>query len=184
MKRVLTDRFWQAGISAESKDEFYARLGNTRATFDGFASTVRGTIRQIREAGYAILYATSRLGDQFYSLADLPGPLADALFTNSHALSAHHYGVLLGTVGLLIDRCPAKLRAQFLPPLLILFFERTRYKLLSEWTAVIERTTNSEAQEDLTEEMKAESILRQVTYSSLSIACSLIYRKRAFLLMR
>ncbi|KAK5201063.1 karyopherin, partial [Cryomyces antarcticus] len=85
MERVLTDRFWQAGISNESRDEFYARVSGSRSSMEGFASTVRGTARQVREQGYQILYGMTKLREQFYGYKELPEPLAQALFSNAHA---------------------------------------------------------------------------------------------------
>ena len=63
IRRVLTDRFWQAGISTESRDDFFARVSGSKSTYEGFASTLRGTLRQIRESSYYILYSLTRFRD-------------------------------------------------------------------------------------------------------------------------
>ena len=178
MKRVLTDRFWQAGISAESKDEFYARVGGTRATFDGFASTVRGILRQIREAGYFILYGMSRLHDRFYGISDLPEPLADALYGNAHVLSTHHFGVLLSMSTPLIQMCPQQLRGHFLPPVLSLYLDRINKKISLEWDKINKRLSDTSSEGDLDDEMKSESILRQVTYAAISSVLDIIDPQR------
>ena len=180
MKRVLTDRFWQAGISAESKDEFYARVGGTRATFDGFASTVRGILRQIREAGYFILYGMSRLQDRFYGIPDLSNPLAHALYGNAHVLSTHHFGVLLSMSTPLIQMCPQHLRDQFLPPVLALYFDRINKKISLEWDAINTRLSDTSTEGDLDDEMKSESILRQVTYAAISSVLAVIDPQRKY----
>ncbi|PHH68125.1 hypothetical protein CDD82_824 [Ophiocordyceps australis] len=39
--QVLRDRFWQAGISDGSKDDFYARVIDQKNTLEGLASTIR-----------------------------------------------------------------------------------------------------------------------------------------------
>ena len=178
VKRVLTDRFWQAGISAESKDEFYARVGGTRANFDGFASTVRGILRQIREAGYFILYCMSRLQDEFYGIPDLPEPLAHALYGNAHVLSTHHFGVLLSMSTPLIQMCPQHLRSYFLPPVLSAYFDRINKKISLEWDAVNQRVSEIAPDGDLDDEMKSESILRQVTYAAISSVLAIIDPQR------
>ena len=72
--RVLTDRFWQAGISEGSKDDFYARVLEKKGTLEGLASTIRGSVRFVRETCYAIIYCMSRLDTQFYGFNELPGP--------------------------------------------------------------------------------------------------------------
>ena len=181
VKRILTDRFWQAGISAESKDEFYARVGGSRATFDGFASTVRGILRQTREAGYFILYGMSRLQDEFYGISDLPEPLAHALYGKAHVLSTHHFGVLLSMSTPLIQMCPQHLRSHFLPPILSTYFDRINKKVSLEWDAVNKRVSETSPDGDLDDEMKSESILRQVTYAAISSVLAIIDPQRKML---
>ncbi|KAJ8611221.1 hypothetical protein MRB53_038065 [Persea americana] len=65
IRRTLQDRFWQSGISSESKDEFYARISGTKTSYEGFASTVRGTMRFVREQSYHILYLMTKFEEQF-----------------------------------------------------------------------------------------------------------------------
>ena len=165
--RVLTDRFWQAGISEGSKDDFYARVTNKKGTLEGLASSIRGAVRFVRETCYAIIYCMSRLDVQFYGFSELPGPLAHALFADSYSLSAHQVINLLNLVRYLVDHCPVELRAHFLPPILAACFQQMDAKITSEWDK-LERQQGVQAESDaLTEEMKAESILRQLTYTAV-----------------
>ncbi len=122
MARVLTDRFWQAGISEGSKDDFYTRVLEKKGTLEGLASTIRGSVRFVREFCYSIIYCMSRLDLQFYGFGELPGPLAHALFADSFCLSAHQVINLLNLVRYLVDHCPVKLRDHFLPPILAACF--------------------------------------------------------------
>src|SRR5688572_3815088 len=115
--QILTDRFWQAGISTGSKEEFYARIATSRATLEGFSSTVRGKIRSARESCYSILYCMSRLGDCFYGFHELSAPLSQALFSNATFLSSHQFSVLLSVSRCLVDDCPVTSRGHFLPPM-------------------------------------------------------------------
>ncbi|KAH8887112.1 hypothetical protein GQ53DRAFT_333612 [Thozetella sp. PMI_491] len=165
--RVLTDRFWQAGISEGSKDDFYARVMDKKNTVEGLASTIRGSIRFVRETCYTIIYCMSRLDKQFYGFLELPGPLASALFGDSFCLSAHQLINLLNLVRYLVDNCPVKLRGHFLPPLLATCFQQMDAKISAEWTSLAQRGGMSAAGDDLTEEMKAESILRHLTYTAV-----------------
>jgi exportin-5 len=174
VRRVMTDRFWQAGISTESRDDFFARVSGSKSTYEGFASTVRGTVRQIRENSYYILYSLTRFRDFFYGIADLPGPLSQALFGNASALSAHHLSVLLSVSSHLIENCPAALRPHFLPPMIEGLFRELDRKISSEWEAVNRQVIGAEENGNLTDEMKTESILRQLTYSSVSLVAVLL----------
>ncbi|KAF2728249.1 ARM repeat-containing protein [Polyplosphaeria fusca] len=172
--RVLTDRFWQAGISTESRDDFFSRVNGSKSTFEGFASSVRGTVRQIRESSYYIIYSLTRFRDFFYGISDLPGPLSQALFRHAHALSAHHLSVLLSVSTHLIEGCPANLRPGFLPQIIDGLFREMGQKISAEWDLVTRQVEESGANDDLTDEMKTESILRQLTFSSVSLVAVML----------
>ncbi|KAI6625150.1 hypothetical protein MCOR07_003075 [Pyricularia oryzae] len=165
--RVLADRFWQAGISEGSKDEFYARVVDKKGTLEGLASTVRGAVRVVRDTCYAILFCMSRLDLQFYGFDELPGPLSLALFADSVCLSSHQIINLLNLVRYLVDHCPVQLREHFLPPLLAACFQQIDNKINTEWEKLGFQSEVQAAGEALTEEMKNESILRQLTYTAV-----------------
>ncbi|KAG5950118.1 hypothetical protein E4U53_005464 [Claviceps sorghi] len=166
--RVLSDRFWQAGISDGSKDEFYARVVDKKNTIEGLASTIRGSVRFVRETAYAIIYCMSRLDMQFYGFRGLSGPLSAALFSNSIWLSTHQQTNLLNLVRYLVDDCPVDYRAQFLPQILAACFRQMDAKIHSEWEMMDrQQTSAANGEAGLKEEMKAESILRQVSHTAV-----------------
>lgn len=164
--RVLSDRFWQAGISEGSKDDFYARVVDKKGTLEGLGSTIRGSLRFVRETCYAIIYCLSRMDVKFYGFEDLPQPLARALLGDSTYLSTHQQVNILNLVRYLVDDCPVEQREHFLPPLLSTAFQQMDRKINAEWETVMSQQTVSAEADALTEEMKAESILRQVTYTA------------------
>ncbi len=172
--RLLSDRFWQAGISEGSKDDFYARVLGKKNTLEGLASTIRGTVRFVRETCYAIIYCMTRLDMQFYGFLELPGPLANALFADSVYLSSHQVINLLTLVRFLVDNCPVELRNHFVPPILATCFEQMDNKISSEWEKLGQREAVQAAADELTEEMKAESILRQLTYSAVLMVADVL----------
>ena len=173
VERILTDRFWQAGISLGSREEFYAKITTSRSTLEGFASSVRGKIRAVRESCYSMLFSMSRLQGHFYGFTELPEPLAEALFKDSMHLSSHQFSVLLNISRCLIDDCPVQFRDIFLPPLIASLFTNVDRKITAEWD-FIERRKAGLSDGDLTDEMKLESILRQLTYSAVIMVASLL----------
>jgi len=177
VERILTDRFWQAGISIGSRDEFYARITSSKSTLEGFASSVRGKVRAVREACYSMLFSMSRMREHFYGFAELPAPLAEALFVDSAHLSSHQFSVLLNISRCLIDDCPVRFRAQFLPPMLSTLFTNIDRKITTEWN-IIEERRDGISDGDLTTEMKSESVLRQLTYSAVIMVASLFDPQR------
>ncbi|KAH9222210.1 armadillo-type protein [Leptodontidium sp. 2 PMI_412] len=174
VSRILTDRFWQAGISVGSKDDFYARVSGTRSTMEGFASSIRGTVRTIREACYSILWCMSRLDVDFYGFNELPGPLAHALFADADCLSTHQLIALLNVVRLLTDDCPVELRSHFIPPILATCFAQIDAKCSSEWEKLAQKQAAATDGDNLTDEMKSESILRQLTHSAVMMAAGVL----------
>lgn len=167
--RILTDRFWQAGISTGSKDDFYARVTDTKTTMEGFASSIRGTVRLVRETCYSILFSMARLDIHFFGFSELPGPLAHALFADAHSLSCHQLNNLLNLVRYLVYDCPVEVRSHFLPPLLASCFTQIDVKISSEWERLELKQEASTEEDNLTEEMKDQSILRQLTHSAVSL---------------
>ncbi|GAP89848.1 putative nuclear import and export protein [Rosellinia necatrix] len=172
--RILTDRFWQSGISEGSKDDFYARVLEKKHTLEGLASTIRGSIRYVRESCYAIIYCMSRLDTQFYGFSELPGPLARAALAEASSLSAHQLINLLNLVRFLVDNCPVPLRDHFLPPILETCFRQMDTRVHNEWTQLGQQQVIKSAGDDLTEEMKNESILRQLTYTSVMLVADFL----------
>lgn len=175
--RILTDRFWQAGISSGSRDDFYAKITTSKATLEGFASSVRGKIRAVRESCYSMLFSMSRLRQYFYGFEELPGPLSEALFQDSTHLSSHQFSILLNIARCLIDDCPVQFRSHFLPPMISSLFKQIDKKITEEWDNIERRKAGLESG-DLTEEMKDESILRQLTYSAVVMVASLLDPQR------
>ena len=146
---------------------------------EGLASSIRGAVRMVRESCYSILWCMSRLDVHFYGLEELPGPLSTALFNDAHALSSHQMSILLNMTRYIIDDCPVPYRKHFLTPLLASLFSQVDAKVSGEWDCLLEKgqvTQGGDAQ--LAEEMKEESILRQLTYTAVLIVAGLLDPQR------
>jgi exportin-5 len=178
IKRTLQDRFWQSGISNESRDEFYARISGSKNSYEGFASNVRGTIRNVREQGYHILYLSTRFEEQFYGLTDLAEPLAQALFDDAEHLATNHLNALINLTTGLVQRCPPHYRASFLPPVLTRLFVKLDTKISNEWATISQVSQQTAEDDNLSEEMRKESVLRQLTYSTVSFVAFLFEHEK------
>ena len=107
----------------------------------------------------------SRLEGFFYGLSGLPEHLAQSMFENAFHLSAHQQINLLNLTRYLVDDCPLEQREYFLVPLLAACFRQMDDKINSEWERLEHQQTIESGADALTEEMKSESILRQVTHT-------------------
>jgi exportin-5 len=109
----------------------------------------------------------SKLDVDFYGFSELPGPLAHALFADAHCLSSHQLIALLNVVRLMVDDCPVELRSHFVPPILATCFAQMDAKCSLEWEKLAQKQVAATEGENLTDEMKEESILRQLTHTAV-----------------
>ena len=172
--RILVDRVWQSGISSETRDDFYNRVRESRSSLEGLASAIRAAVRGVRELSYWILHCFSQFGEPMFRHLDLAEPLARALYDNAHALSSHQVSTLIQISQAIIDGCPVHRHHQFLPPLLTNLYKQVDRKLTSEWEQMDKRERSEMNDETLDHEMKAESVLRQLSYAAVSLAATLL----------
>ncbi|GAB7365831.1 hypothetical protein MBLNU230_g7163t1 [Neophaeotheca triangularis] len=168
LKRTLQDRFWQSGITSESKEAFLARVAGSKDSYEGFASTVRGATRNVREHAYHMLYMMATFEEQFFGVPNFGAALADALFEDAHALSTNHLQNLINLTTGLVRRCPPHHVHHFLPPVLKALFTKLDAKITAEWDTIREAGEREAEGDELTDEMRTESTLRQLTFSMTS----------------
>ncbi|KAJ9655638.1 karyopherin [Neophaeococcomyces mojaviensis] len=180
IQRILRDRYWQSGISGGSMHDFHAHVKATKSTLEGFASSVRGRIRVNLENCYSIIHTLGRLGSHFYGINELPQMISTALLVSSSHLSPHHFGQLLSMLPKLIGECPAEDRGHFLTPVLSELLRQIDSKCTPEWDKIAQRASSSTSTQDqqehdlaangdLSDEMRDESVLRQMTYKAVNM---------------
>jgi exportin-5 len=67
----------------------------------------------------------------------------------------------------MVDDCPVELRSHFVPPILATCFAQMDAKCSSEWEKLAQKQVAATEGENLTDEMKEESILRQLTHTAV-----------------
>lgn len=180
IRRVLRDRYWQSGISEGSMNEFHSKVKMTKTTLEGFASSVRGRIRQNLEQCYSIVHTLGRFGEHFYSLPQVPEMIAEAMITTTDHLSPHHFSILLLMLPKLIEECPPEYRRHFLAPILSTLLQQITSKLTGEWEKMDTRKQTAQAGENLNEEMRDDSVLRQTTYKAVNMVSLWLSPRREF----
>jgi exportin-5 len=169
ISRVLRDRFWQSGITEGSKNDFYAMIKSSKKSLEGFASSVRNKLRLNIEQTYTILHSLSKLGETFYGVPNLAEAISQALIETARPLSAHHYTIFLSMVSRVVDDCPASQRHTFLDQMLPSLLSEMDQKCTGEWQKLEGRSgLVVEQSDDLTLEMREESLLRQLTHKAAS----------------
>lgn len=180
LKRVLRDRYWQSGISEGSMNDFHSKVKQTKTTLEGFASSARGRIRTNLEQCYSIVHTLGRLGERFYSMPQVPELIAEAMLSSTGPLSPHHFSVLLLMLPKLIEECPSALRQHFLTPILSALLREMDTKLVGEWENLATRKQAAQDSENLGDEMRDESVLRQTTYKAVNMVSLWLSPRREF----
>lgn len=116
----------------------------------------------------------SLLGDQFYGYGELPEPLAQALFTDACSLSTHQMAILVEMVRPIIEHCPPKHRPHFVRPMLAALFVQIERKTSMEWDRIEEKNRFASEDDNLADEMRDESILRQLTFTAVMMVMGLL----------
>ena len=174
VKRILKDRWWQVGISSGSRDEFYSKVEQSKSSLEGLASAIRGILRFVRETSYKLLSSMAHLNNTIYDLEDLPEPLSKAVFEHAGALSTHQSAVIIDMTRSLIERCPPGARERFLTPLLTAMFSSLDQKIRAEWDLIDQQNKGENGHGNLVDEMKNESVLRQLTYNCVTIVIRIL----------
>jgi exportin-5 len=169
IQRVLRDRYWQSGISSGSMGEFHSKVKATKSTLEGFASSVRGRIRNNLEQCYSILHTLARLGPVFYGFQQLPQLFAQFAIDSTGPLSPHHFSTVLQMLPKLIDECPPANRQHFLTPILSSLLVQMDTKLSHAWEKMGQRKQVKHDDEDLSDEMRDESVLRNTTQKAVNL---------------
>lgn len=172
IRRILRDRYWQSGISGGSMGDFHAQVKATKMTLEGFASSVRGRIRTNLENSYSIIHTLGRLGSNFYGLQGLPKEISRALLESTRPLSPHHFGQLLSMLPKLIEECPPDNMQDFLTPVLAELVAQMDAKCTTEWAKISARSAGVSQENvngELSDEMRDESVLRQMTSRAVNI---------------
>ena len=178
-RRMLQDRYWQSGITAGSMHEFHNEIKASKNSVEGFASSVRARIRSSLEHSYSLMHTFARLGDVFFNLPNVALSLSGAVFSNSKYLSPHHFSTLLTALTKLIDDCPAAHRASFLTPLISQLLVQVDQKCTNEWERIGSQQSAKTQDDNLSDEMKEESILRSLTQRSVNLISGWLEMKNA-----
>lgn len=171
-QRILQDRYWQSGITAGTMHDFYAQVKSSKNTVEGFASSFRARIRNNLEHSYSIIHTLARLGDTFFNIPNVPETMSQTILSTSEFLSTHHFATLLSMLSKLVDDCPPVHRQRFLTPLMSNLLIQIDRKCTSEWQKLDARQISKSGEENLSDEMREDSILRSLTQRAVNMVAA------------
>ncbi|KAH3899133.1 probable Protein MSN5 [Saccharomycodes ludwigii] len=168
------ERFWEAGASNKTKDEFIDEHMQAMNTVRDFADSVGHIVRYTREVVLAIIATVSRLGTIIYEIDELPQLILDSIFikkpdsnTISPGVSKHAWKHIVNmALRPLIKNCPEELQPKFCSKFLPQLFTYLDIILCDLWSVYMNdsdfKPTPSD-NEEITEEILENNLLRQFT---------------------
>ncbi|QLL33136.1 hypothetical protein HG536_0E00460 [Torulaspora globosa] len=175
VKYSTIERFWEAGASNKSKDEFINEHMKAMQTLRDFADSVGHIVRYTREYTLLVISAISTLGNVFFDIDEAPEMLMDsiAIFKPSAnhispGVSTHGWKHIMNVaIRPLLKNCPEECAPKFMTNFLPRLFETLDILLCQKWSSYMNSDINLEPvqtdDEDMTEEILEENLLRQLT---------------------
>lgn len=167
VKYSCQERFWQIGVSTQTKDEFVDENVRAMHTLRDFADSVGHIIRYTREYAFLTLGSISQLEETIYEIPGIAENLFRALAGDSAGITLHSWRHMTSLVlRNLVKNCPARLMDTFLVEFLPLVLNKLDEVLCEKWEKVYKTgimIQGDEDVEDLSEEMMEEHLLRQLT---------------------
>lgn len=164
-----TERFWQVGISMQTRAEFERANQAASRTLRDFADSVGHVVRYTREYAFLTLGSISQLEETMYEIPGMGTLLARALVSTTEGVTSHAWRHMISlVVRNVVKNCPAAYVKPFLTEFLPSFLSTINQVLVTMWQRQeqcglqLERDEAPD-DEDLSEEMMEEYLLRQLT---------------------
>ncbi|KAM3162465.1 Importin N-terminal domain-containing protein [Lachancea thermotolerans] len=174
VKCSTIERFWEAGASNKSKDEFIDEHMKAMQTLRDFADSVGHIVRYTREYVLLVISAISSLGSVFYEIEELPQMLMDSIAIYKPAtgeispgVSTHGWKHIINVaIRPLLKNCPPRSAKKFMTTFLPKLFDTLDALLCKKWSVYmndIDVNPSPRDDDEMTEEILEENLLRQLT---------------------
>lgn len=169
VRSSCAERFWQVGISMQTKDEFESANEAASKTLYDFASAVGHIVRYTREYTFLTLGSITQLEETMYELPNMGTMLCQALTSTTDGVTCHAWKHMISlTVRNVVRNCPPAHMNPFLVEFIPSFLRTIDEFLVREWQKQEEHgfqleEVDSSSDSDLSEEMMGEHLLRQLT---------------------
>lgn len=175
VKYSTVERFWEAGASNKSKDEFIDEHMKAMHTLRDFADSVGHIVRYTREYTLLVIAAISSLGSVFFDIDEVPELLFNSIAIYkpdsneiSPGVSTHGWKHILNVaIRPILKNCPNECAPKFMSKFLPKFFNTLDIILCEKWSKYMvdheEMSAIQTADDEMTEEILEENLLRQLT---------------------
>lgn len=167
VKYTCTERFWQQGVSIQSKETFIEENVKAALTLRDFADSVGHLIRYTREYAFLTIGSLSQLEETLYEIPNIGSMIWKAVTGEMVGITLHSWKHMINScLRSVVRNCPAKYVDTFMPDLLPKSFTDLDKILTDKWEKVYVNGLQLQGNEDdetLSEEMMEEHMLRQLT---------------------
>lgn len=167
LKYSRMERFWQQGVSIQSKETFIEESVKAALTLREFADSVGHLIRYTREYAYLTIGSLSQLEDTLYEIPHIATSLWNALAGDVVGVTLHSWKHMINScLRSVVKNCPIKFVEIFMSELLPKALAGFDALLTERWEKVYVKGLQLQGNEDdtsLSEEMMEEHMLRQLT---------------------
>ncbi|KAK6200190.1 supressor of snf1 mutation [Scheffersomyces amazonensis] len=161
------ERFWQQGVSIQSKETFIEENVKAALTLRDFADSVGHLIRYTREYAFLTIGSLSQLEDTLYEIPNIATMFWKAVAGDTSGVTLHSWKHMINSsLRSVIKFCPVKYVDVFMAELLPKAFIDIDKLIVSRWEKVYQNGLKLQGNEDdetLSEEMMEEHMLRQLT---------------------
>ncbi|KAI5965643.1 MSN5 [Candida pseudojiufengensis] len=167
VKYSCTERFWQQGVSIQSKETFIEENVKAALTLRDFADSVGHLIRYTREYAFLTVGSLAQLEDTLYEIPGIASRIWKAVAGDTVGVTLHSWKHMINScLRVVIKFCPVKFVEVFMSELLPPALNDIDELIVSKWDKVYKNGLQLQGNEDdetLSEEMMEEHMLRQLT---------------------
>ncbi|KAI5968351.1 MSN5 [Candida theae] len=167
VKYSCTERFWQQGVSIQSKETFIEENVKAALTLRDFADSVGHLVRYTREYAFLTVGSLAQLEDTLYEIPQIASMIWKAVAGDTVGVTLHSWKHMINScLRVVIKFCPVKYIEVFMSELLPKALNDIDALLVSKWDKVYSDGLQLQGHEDdetLSEEMMEEHMLRQLT---------------------
>lgn len=172
------ERFWQQGVSIQSKEMFIEESVKAALTLRDFADSVGHLVRYTREYAFLTIGSLTQLEDTFYEIPNIATSLWKALAGDTVGVTLHSWKHMINScLRSVVKNCPVKYVDVFMAELLPQALYDIDKLIGDKWEKVYMKGLQLQGNEDdatLSEEMMEEHMLRQLTATVVRLLMDIV----------
>lgn len=172
------ERFWQQGVSIQSKEMFIEESVKAALTLRDFADSVGHLVRYTREYAFLTIGSLSNLEDTLYEIPNIATSMWNSLAGDTVGVTLHSWKHMINScLRSVVKNCPVKYVDVFMAELLPKALFDIDKLIGDRWEKIYNTGLQLQGNENdatLSEEMMEEHMLRQLTATVVRLLMDII----------